>query len=69
MNSNQTKYFIQSKDTSIYHLVREYLKGGFHQTLCNLMVTKTEVGDPPTGYRLCHHCAVVKEREEQRQAS
>jgi len=66
MGSNQTKYFIRSKDTGIYHLVKNELKGGFHQTLCNLMVPQVDTGDPPTGYRLCHHCQVVRDRDEQR---
>ena len=67
-DSSNIRYYIQSKDTGIYHLVKEETvrRGGLHWTLCNLLATHFVEGPPPSGYRLCHHCGIVQERKEER---
>jgi len=63
IDGSSVSYFIQSKDTGIYHLVREVVQGGARWTLCNTLATRVIDGPAPTGYRLCHHCKTVLERE------
>ena len=59
------KYYIQSKETGIVHLVSGTVgQAGVQWTLCNQVAVASEIrSDLPTGYRICHHCQVVSERQ------
>ena len=55
------KYFVQSRNTKIAHLVNPKETPGPKWTLCNRLVTEEE-DDLPVGYRVCHRCEGVAKR-------
>jgi hypothetical protein len=65
------QYYIHSKESGIVHIVAGIVRGAdIRWTLCNQIVTNILAirSDLPSGYRVCHHCQVVHDRQTDRAA-